>query len=81
VDGKHIIVAFDLNAVPQGWKCDPDDDRSFITHSTFLTLRYIKFRRYWRPDEFCQGFKTLIPAAEVFIGFGSAISATPKKED
>lgn len=64
VDGKHLVVAYDLNAL--------DDN---FTKKEFVPNRMqadkLLFRQYWalERDELCEGMSVQIPSAFVFVGF------------
>ena len=67
VDGKHIVVEYDLTNMPNDWVFDKD--KVFIPNR--INVAKLKFRQYWKPevDDFCEGMKVLQPAAFVFVGF------------
>ena len=70
VDGRHIVVEYDLNRMPGDWESDEKDDlKKFIPNR--LKASKIVFRQYWEPrkDKFCEDMQTLQPAAFVFVGF------------
>jgi len=76
VDGRHIVVEYDLNRIPGDWESDEKDDlKKFIPNR--LKASKIVFRQYWelRVDEFCgkddscEGMQVYQPAAFVFVGF------------
>ena len=66
VDGKHIVVEYDLNNIPDDWA---NLKEKFIPNR--LNASKIVFLQYWEPqeDEFCEGMEVLQPAALVFVGF------------
>lgn len=65
VDGKHVVVSYDLNA---GDDCY--DEKSFVANRLSNVSR-ILFRQYWKAqqDELCEGMAVLVPAGFVFVGF------------
>jgi len=70
VDGKHHVIEYDLNNLPEDWIFDKvKDKREFISNR--MKAKILKFRQYWKPevDEFCEDMKVLQPAAFVFVGF------------
>ena len=70
VDGKHIVVVYDLNHIPDNWaKFEDQDIKKFIPNR--MTASKMVFHQYWEPkkDEFCQDMEVLQPAAFVFVGF------------
>lgn len=70
VDGKHLVVEYDLNKIPDGWISEESDNKKFMPNR-LNNVSGILFRQYWKPekDELCEGMETLIPAAYVFTGF------------
>ena len=70
VDGKHIVVEYDLSNFPENWAdLKKEDLKKFVPNR--LTASKIVFLQYWEPqkDEFCQNMEVLQPAALVFLGF------------
>jgi CRISPR type III-associated protein (TIGR04423 family) len=70
VDGKHIVVEYDLNKIPDNWISEDSDVKKFIPNRLGKVSKVL-FRQYWKPekDELCEGMETLVPAAYVFVGF------------
>ena len=72
VDGKHIVIEYDLNLVPDKWaKLEEEDLKKFIPNR--IAASKIVFVQYWGPheekDEFCQNMQVLQPVAFVYVGF------------
>ena len=76
VDGKHYVIQFDLNNIPDDWVFD---EKGFIPNR--INASKLKFRQYWKPeiDEFCKGMEVLQPAAFVFVGFENELKVKEEK--
>ena len=71
IDGKHIVVEYDLNKKPEKWVSDKKD-KTFIPHR-IEGVSKLKFSQFWKPvidiDNLCERMAVLQPAALVFVGF------------
>jgi len=70
VDGKHIVIEYDLKSVPNNWVFEQKKYISNIKNDENKNSK-IKIQLYWKPeiDELCENMPVLIPAAYVFTGF------------
>ena len=76
VDGKYIVIKYDLKNIPEGWIPD-EEDKEYISNSR-LRASKILFRQYWKPEiedsadvneSLCLGMPVLVPGPLVFVGF------------
>ena len=70
VDGKHIVIEYDLTSLPDDWAdLEEKDIKRFVPNR--IAASSIVFLQYWepKPDELCENMKVLQPSASVFVGF------------
>jgi len=73
VDGKHYVIQYDLNKLPNDWVFDEKNDLKKFVENRMKGISKLKFRQYWKPepdtDNLCEGMEALVPAGLVFVGF------------
>lgn len=67
VDGKHIVVKYDLSELEQKY----GKEKCVAYRSNRMQGRKLYFIQYWNKekDELCEDMEVMKPAEQVFVGF------------